>query len=71
MELRLLGIVMARNCNGVDSLSMSASQELEPGTSRSWAKERQKMAQGLEVQRATRKALGDARAVGWGGSASG
>ena len=66
-----LGITIARDLDGVDSLSMSASQEFEPGSRSSQANQGQKSAKRLELQEMTREALGIARAVGWGGSATG
>ena len=57
--------------HGVNSLSMSASSEVEPGPSGKGLGWNPKLVDSLGVQRNSRELQAMARAVGWGGFTSG
>ena len=57
--------------HGVNSLSMSASSELEPGSSWCWPGRNLKLRDDLGIQKISRELQALARAVGWGGFTSG
>jgi hypothetical protein len=56
---------------GMDSLSMSAGNELEPGPRSLRGPQSPKSAGGLDIKVAPREVPGTARAVGWGGFTGG
>ena len=57
--------------HGVNSLSMSARSEVEPGPSGKGLEWNPKLADGLGVQRISGELQARARAVAWGGFTSG
>ena len=57
--------------HGVNSLSMSAGSEVEPGPSETGLGWNPKWVESLGVQKISREAQAMARAVGWGGFTSG
>lgn len=57
--------------HGVNSLSMSARSEVEPGPSRKGLEWNPKLVDSLGVQQISRELQAMARAVAWGGFTSG
>ena len=72
--MRLINAVVTAKTvknTGMDSLSMSASNELEPGPRSRKGRHAPKPVGGLGIQVTSREVLATARAVGWGGFTGG